>query len=125
MRRIFHRAINAGIMPSVEVTKVGRGSSKSGDPSCDLQVIEICCGSARLTKACIAAGLKAIGVDWSGSKDKPEAQTIWIDLAIEAGFEGLMDLLDDDKNSLVVFFMARCSCSDSSSDSISDGLTAS
>ena len=37
-----------------------------------LEVIEVCCGCARLTYHCSKVGLRSLGVDWSGCKDKPE-----------------------------------------------------
>ena len=71
-----------------------------------LEVLEICCGCARLASHCSKVGLKALGVDWKGCKDKPEGRVIWIDLSTDRGVEELKAVLAANKRTLKVVFMS-------------------
>ena len=69
-------------------------------------VIEVCCGCARVTKSCQSLGMKSVGVDWSGCKDKPEGRVFWHNLATDQGFENFMELLEANKGSIKVVYMS-------------------
>ena len=72
----------------------------------NLVFVEICCGCARLSKECQSKGLRSLGIDWKGCKDKPEGRVIWLDLTIDHGMSELMDILEANKKSLKVVFMS-------------------
>ena len=87
--------------------EVGKSQSQVGDPLDEgFDVMEICCGCARLTKTCQKQGLKSVGIDWSGCKDKPEGRVMWIDLSTARGLQDLIDILKANKNTLKVVFMS-------------------
>jgi len=50
--------------------------------------------------------MRSLGVDWSGCKDKPEGQVIWINLATAHGVEELKQRLEANKRTLKVVFMS-------------------
>ena len=47
--------------------------------------LEVCCGSAWLTKILIHRGFDAKGVDWSGNKDVPQGPVVVLDLTTAEG----------------------------------------
>ena len=71
-----------------------------------LEIVEVCCGCARLTHHCSKVGMRSLGVDWSGCKDKPEGQVIWINLATAHGVEELKQRLEANKKTLKLVFMS-------------------
>lgn len=71
-----------------------------------LQVLEVCCGCARLTFSCMKEGLNALGIDWKGCKDKPEGRVIWLDLTTKRGMRDLKDILEANKHTLKIVFMS-------------------
>lgn len=72
----------------------------------ELVMIEICCGCARLTKACQSNGMRALGIDWMDCKDKPEGRVVWMNLATKSGFEELQKTLDKNKGTIKIVFMS-------------------
>ena len=56
--------------------------------------IEVCCGSAGLSSAFIAAGVSALGIDWGGNQHKPKAPWIVLDLSTPNGLTSLLALLE-------------------------------
>ena len=71
-----------------------------------LVMLEVCCGCARLTYHCSKKGMKALGIDWSGCKDKPKGRVIWINLATSRGLAELKEQLEANKKTLKVVFMS-------------------
>ena len=64
--------------------------SQDGQP----RFIEVCCGSAGLSSAFIAAGVPALGIDWGGNQHKPKAPWIVLDLSTPNGLTSLLALLE-------------------------------
>ena len=71
-----------------------------------LNVVEVCCGCARLTHHCSKVGLRSLGVDWAGCKDKPEGRVIWINLATSHGRAELLQRLEANRETLRLVFMS-------------------
>ena len=69
-------------------------------------LIEVCCGCARLTKTCQRQGMKSVGVDYSGCKDKAEGRVLWIDLSTPEGLRDLKEILRANKKTLKIVFMS-------------------
>ena len=99
-----NEADNIGSTRSVEGSLHGQAQKDQLDE--ELVVVEVCCVCARLTKICQRKGMKSIGVDWSGCKDKPEGRVIWINLATSKGLEDLKEILRATKPSQNGFYVS-------------------
>ena len=56
--------------------------------------IEVCCGSAGLSSAFIAAGVSGLGIDWGGNQRKPKAPWIVLDRFTPNGLGSLLAMLE-------------------------------
>ncbi len=70
-------------------------------------VIEVCCGSAKLTCELIAVGFDGIGIDYSGNKDKPRVKVLTIDLTTSWGRRELRRLIYETQP-VFVWFAPPC-----------------
>ena len=71
----------------------------------ELLIVEICAGSARLTKSCRKLGLRALAID--KSVDRSCGTDIMVlDLTIPAQLQLLLDIISAEKDRLLLVFIA-------------------
>ena len=71
----------------------------------ELLVIEICAGSARLTKTCRKLGLRGLAVDNSAERSCG-VDIMKLDLTDAAQLQLLLDIISADKDNILMIFMA-------------------
>ncbi|CAK0909372.1 unnamed protein product [Prorocentrum cordatum] len=72
------------------------------------QVLEMCCGSARLTAAFSSEGVPGLGVDWKGNRHESRGPWVQLDLTTNEGQSAFLQLLGSAQTLTLAWISLPC-----------------